>query len=179
MYKLKLTSLQQDILEFLFTYPEKSFTGRAISLSMKMTQPGISKALPHLERSGMIIMRKDRATKRLSIALNRDNRLVAGLKRAYNLRSIYDSGLANFLEDTFPGTTIILFGSYSRGDDTSASDIDIAIIGGSEKNIDLMRFENEMHRKISTSFFVSAAKINRELRQNILGGIVLAGGMEL
>lgn len=178
MYKPRLTALQQNILEYLFTYPEQSFTGRAIALSLKTTQPGVSKALPHLERCGLINIKKDRNTKRLSISLNRDNQLVTGIKRAYNLRHIYESGLASFLENEFPGATIVLFGSYSRGDDTSASDIDVAVIGNKEKPSDLTGFESALRRRINLNFFESG-KIHRELRQNILNGIVLAGGIEL
>lgn len=179
MYKLKLTLLQQEVLEFLFTNPEKSFTSRAISISLKVSQPGISKALKTLKHSALIEMKKDIASKRLSIALNRDNPIIMGLKRSYNLRCIYESGLADFLKNTFPGSTIILFGSYSRGDDTSSSDIDIAVIRKKTKDIDLKIFENFLQREISLNFYESMANVYKEMRQNLCNGIVLSGGVEL
>lgn len=46
------------------------------------------------------------------------------------------------------GTTVILFGSYSRGDDTINSDIDIAIIGAKERTIKLTKYEKILERKI-------------------------------
>jgi len=179
MTKLKLTLLQQDILEFLFANAGESFTGRAIANSLKVSQPGVSKSLPYLEKLGLITIQKDKMSKRLSIALNRDNSLVIGLKRANNLKQVYESGLAGFLEDNFPGANIILFGSYSRGDDTISSDIDIAIIDSKEKDIDIGSFEKVLHRKIVLNFFVSMNKTHKELRENLCNGIVLSGGVEL
>ncbi len=179
MYKLKLTLLQQELLGLLFTYPEKSFTGRAVSLSLGASQPGVTKALTVLKKEHIIIFEKDKQSKRLAIRLNRNNDLVMGLKRADNLRNLYESGFTHFIEEQFPGATIILFGSYSRGDDTSASDIDIAVIGKKEKDIDLSAYEKLLSRKIVIQFYQSLASIHKELRENLCNGIILTGGIVL
>ena len=179
MTKLKLTLLQQDILEFLFANAGESFTGRAIANSLKVSQPGVSKSLPYLEKLGLITIQKDKMSKRLSIALNRDNSLVIGLKRANNLKQVYESGLAGFLEDNFPGANIILFGSYSRGDDTTTSDIDIAVIGRKEKEVVLNKFVKILERVININFYDSFKNIHKNLKENLFNGIVLVGGIEL
>jgi predicted nucleotidyltransferase len=179
MYKLKLTLLQQDVLGLLFAYPEKSFTGRAISLSLGVSQPGVSKALRGLNKYSLITLSKDEESKRLTIRLNRDNDVVTGIKRADNLRNLYETGLVRLLEDQLEGATITLFGSYSRGDDTSASDIDIAVIGRKEKNIDLSTYEKLLKRKITIQFYQSLASVHKELRENLCNGIVLSGGIVL
>ena len=179
MYKLKLTVLQQEVLRFLFTYPEKSFTGRAIAKSLDVSQPGVSKALTGLKKENYINIQKDRESKRLTITLNRDNDLIIGLKRADNLRRLYESGLVYFLENQFPGATIILFGSYSRGDDTSTSDIDIAVIGRKDKKADLANYERLLQRKITMQFYPSMSSVHKELRENLCNGIVLIGGIKL
>jgi predicted nucleotidyltransferase len=102
------------------------------------------------------------------------------LKRANNLERIYLSKLSSFLYDFFPGTTIILFGSYSRGEDSESSDIDISIIGVSEKEINLSKFQKEMERNISLHFYHSFKDIKDEnLKNNILNGIVLSGSVKL
>jgi predicted nucleotidyltransferase len=175
----KLTILQQEILQLFFTYPEKSFTGRSMAKSLKVSQPGVSKAIAGLRKEALISLRKDKETKRLAIRLNRDNRLVLGLKRADNLRRVYESGLLYFLEEQLPGATIILFGSFSRGDDVSASDIDIAIIGRKEKGMDLESFERILRRKIIVQFYDSMGSVHKEFRENLCNGIVLAGGIRL
>ena len=101
------------------------------------------------------------------------------LKRVDNLKQIYESNLANFLEEQFLGATIVLFGSYSRGDDLINSDIDIAIIGRKEKSINLEEYEKILQRKINLSFFGSWDKIHINLKENICNGIILFGTVEL
>ncbi|PIN80603.1 hypothetical protein COV16_00550, partial [Candidatus Woesearchaeota archaeon CG10_big_fil_rev_8_21_14_0_10_34_8] len=85
----------------------------------------------------------------------------------------------DILEEEFPGATIILFGSFSRGDDTSASDIDIAIIGRKEKEINLEKFEKLLERKININSYSALKDVHKDLRENICNGIVLVGGIQL
>ena len=87
--------------------------------------------------------------------------------------------IVNFLENNFPGCTIILFGSFSRGDDIFDSDIDIAIIGIKEKEIPLEKFEKILERAINLNFYRNTREIHKHLRENIFNGIVLRGGIEL
>src|SRR3989344_5080391 len=83
------------------------------------------------------------------------------------------------LEEKFPGTTIILFGSYARGEDIHSSDIDIAIIGGKDKFLNLEPLENLLKRKININFYSSWKDIHKHLKNNILNGIILTGSVEL
>ncbi len=54
---------------------------------------------------------------------------VIDLKRVENLKMIYESGIVEELSERFLGGVIILFVSYSYGEDIVRSDIDIAVIG--------------------------------------------------
>ena len=101
------------------------------------------------------------------------------LKRIDNLRQLYESGLIDFLEKEFAGATIILFGSYARGEDTTSSDIDIAVIGRKEKYLKLTEFEKTLERTIFLNFYHSFKEIHKNLKENIFNGIVLIGGVEL
>ncbi len=101
------------------------------------------------------------------------------LKRADNLRLIYETGLADFLEKEFAGATIILFGSYSRGEDVLNSDIDIAVIGRKEKEVDLIEYEKELERNININFYLSFKEIHKHLKENLCNGMMLVGGIEL
>lgn len=179
MYKLKLTNLQQESLRLLFVKAGAALNQRQISKTLEVTPPAVMKALPKLEKEGLIKLHQDKESKRWSIELNRDNHRVMQLKRADNLRQIYESGLADFLEKQFAGAAIILFGSYSRGEDIINSDIDIAVIGRKEKEADLTLYEKELWRKISINFYESWGKIHKNLKENLCNGIALAGGVEL
>ena len=107
------------------------------------------------------------------------------MKRVENLRAVYESGLSDFLYGEFPGCAIVLFGSYSRGEDICGpsedvrSDVDIAVIGTRRKELDLSRFGKLLERTVRVNFYESWGKIHRNLRNNILNGILLKGSVDL
>lgn len=179
IYKPKLTGLQQEILRLLFVKAGESLNQRQISKLLNVSQPAVIKALPLLEKEDLILSRQDKESKRWSIELNRSNHRIMQLKRADNLKLIYETGLADFLEDRFAGATIILFGSYSRGEDVISSDIDIAVIGRKNKEIDLNHYEKELGRRININFYDSFKNTHKNLKENLCNGIVIAGSVEL
>jgi len=137
------------------------------------------KALPTLAEENFIKIKQDKETKRWDIALNRGYHRMLQLKRADNLKLIYETGLADFLEKEFAGATIILFGSYARGEDIITSDIDIAVIGRKEKEVDVELYEKALERQIRINFYASFHKIHKHLKENLCNGILLAGGVDL
>jgi len=179
IHKLKLTNLQQEILRLLFIKVGTSLNQRLIAKSLEVSQAAVMKALPGLEKRDFIKMQQNKESRRWSIELNRDNHKVMQLKRADNLKLIYESGLADFLEKEFAGATIILFGSYSRGEDTISSDIDLAVVGRKEKEVELSEFEELLNRKININFYNNFENIQKNLRENLCNGIVLVGGIRL
>jgi len=180
MYKPRLTLLQQGILRYLFIKAGTALTAHAIAVALNVSQPAVSKALPGLEKNNLIVVTKDRETKRLAISINRDDPQVTGLKRVDNLKQVYESGLTRLLYDNLKGATVILFGSYAHGEDTITSDVDIAVVGmHGAKELELAKLEKELGRKIVLNFYESFKKINGPLLNNILNGIVLKGAVEL
>jgi predicted nucleotidyltransferase len=179
IYKLKWTPLQQRILRFLFVKSGIAFSARAISKGLKVSPTSIGKSIQLLHEAGLVKVTKDTESKHLRIELNKDNPQVFHLKRVDNLKMIYESNLVDFLYNSFPGTTIILFGSYSYGEDTTKSDIDIAVIGSNTKEIDLASFEKILERPISINFYKDFDSIDNSLKENICNGIVLSGGIQL
>jgi|SRR3989344_1199459 len=179
IYKLKLTNLQQEILRLFFIKAGMSLNQRGIARILSVSQPAVMKALPGLEKENFIKMEKDKESGRWSIELNRDNPKVMQLKRVDNLNLVYETGLADFIEKEFAGATIILFGSYSIGEDIINSDIDIAVIGRKEKICELKKYEKEMERIININFYNSFKDIHKNLRENLCNGVVLAGSIEL
>lgn len=179
IYKLKLTNLQQEILRLLFIKAGTPLNQRRIAQTLKVSQPAVIKALPKLEEENLIKSKQDKESKRWSIELNRDNQQSVWLKRTDNLKQAYESGLVQFLYDKLPGATIILFGSYSAGEDTINSDIDLAVIGTKSKDIDINKFEKALERTIIINYYNSFKDINKPLLNSILNGIVLKGSVEI
>ncbi|MBI2045051.1 nucleotidyltransferase domain-containing protein [Candidatus Pacearchaeota archaeon] len=183
-YTIKWTRLQTEVFRFLCIKAGQSLNLREIAKSLKKSPTAVSKSLQDLEKEGLVKVRKIGNMNLLSIEFNRDNEIAIELKRVENLKLIYESGLAKFLEENFPGTTIILFGSYSRGDDAwtneeTKSDIDIAIIGTKSKEIKLTEFNKKLERTVIINFYPSFKEIHKHLKDNILNGIVLSGSVDL
>lgn len=174
IYKLKLTLLQQDILRYLYINSGKIFNARDLALALNVSQPAISKSLPKLKKEDLITVTKD---KRFSIALNRENSLVIGLKRADNLKQLYESGFVKHLISVYNHPkAIILFGSFSKGEDTEKSDIDIAIITSKKASLDLGDYEKELKRVINIHE-VELNKVSEEFKNSLYNGIVLEGSL--
>ena len=179
MYLPELTNLQQGILRALSIKAGMSLNQRALANILGVSAPAVMKAIPTLEKKALIKVHQDKESLRWSIELNRDSVSVMQLKRADNLRQVYESGLFEFLEKEYAGAAIILFGSYSRGEDTVNSDMDIAVIGRKEKHLDLGKFESILERRIIVNYYDSFARIHQHLKENLFNGIVLAGGVAL
>lgn len=178
-YKLKLTILQQEILRLLFVKAGTVLNQRRIANILEVSQPAVMKALPKLEQEQLIKISQDKESRRWAIELNRDNYKTMQLKRADNLRQFYECGLSNFLEKEFAGATIVLFGSYSRGEDDINSDVDIAVIGRKPKKVNISLFEKILERRINVNFYNSFSGIHKNLKENIFSGIVINGSIEL
>jgi len=188
IYKLKWTRLQSEIFRFLCIKTGQNINLRGIARALKVSPTAVSNALIELGKKGLIKVKKSKVIKFLSIEFNRDDYKAIEMKRVENLKMIYESGLSDFLFNEFPGCTIILFGSYARGEDVwiseaeeNRSDIDIAIIGTKGKKIDLAKFDKLLERTIIINFYESWKEkdIHRNLRNNILNGILLKGSVEI
>ncbi len=176
IYKLQFTILQLELWRYLCIHAGEAYNARTLAKALQVSSPAIAKALPKLEQQGMITLQKEAG--RLSIELNRDNPKIISLKRAENLKLLYESGIVEFLYDSFPGTVIILFGSYSLGEDIFSSDIDIAVIGARERKLDLNPFQKVLEKAINLNSYPSF-ELDRHLRNNILNGIVLKGSVDI
>ncbi len=177
IHKLKWTILGQDIFSLLCRKAGERLSQREIAKLLHVSPTAVANALPALKEGSLIKVEK---TKTINfVSLNRDGQKAIELKRAENLKTISVSGLSDYLYHALAGGTIILFGSYSRGEDTSTSDIDIAVIGRDDKVLELETYERALQRKILVNFYRSWAAIHRHLRNNILSGIVLHGSVEL
>ena len=135
--------------------------------------PTIISATDKLAKEKLIIKEKGRVITK--VTANRDNTDFAKHKRLYNLELIYNSSLINHLFESYnQPKAIILFGSFSRGEDIEKSDMDIAVITNKKINLDLSKYENILKKTINLHE-VNLDKISKEFKANLLNGIVLEG----
>ncbi len=185
-YKQKWTGLQEQIFRFLCIHSGEEFNLRKIAGILNVSPTAVSNSVPFLSKEGLIVIEKSKTMNLVLIKFNRESEKAVNLKRVFNLMNFYESGIKNYLEENFSGSTVLLFGSYSKGEDVyfgkedeKNSDLDIAVIGAKEKKIELSKFEKFLEREIVINFYPSLNGIHKNLRNNILNGILISGGIEL
>src|SRR3989344_5280496 len=128
-YKQKWTILEQEVFSLLCKRVGEKLSQREIAKILNVSPTAVSNVVKALK--DLAIVEK---TKTINfVSLNRDNSKMIDLKRIENLKSLYVTGLSDFLKFELTGSTIILFGSYSMGEDAHSSDIDFAVIGRKDK----------------------------------------------
>ena len=177
IYKLNFTILELELFSYLAIRAGDKFSQRELSQILKVSPTAIANAVKNLENKELINVEK---TKTINfIRFNRDNQKAVDLKKIENLKNLYISKFVGFLDEQLAGSTIILFGSYAKGEDTINSDIDIAVIGRKTKFLEMTNFEKMLFRKININFYNSWQDVTKHLKNNILNGITLSGGIDL
>lgn len=164
------------VLEVFFDSPTKEFHARELSRKTSLSIFSVLEAIKKLSKEGIISVHKKGNMK--IIKADQSVKFIRA-KRINNLEKIYNSGLTDYLNETYDKPeAIILFGSYSRGDDIETSDIDIAVItkGHKDHKNSLERFERITSRKISVHE-IDIKKVSREFHNNLINGIVLEGAL--
>ncbi len=176
-YKFNFTVLEQEIFSLLCLKAGEKLSQRDIAKLLKVSPTAVANSMKKLKDRNLIRIDK---TKIINfISFNGGDKKATEMKRVENLKNIYLSGLSDYLEQMLPGGTIILFGSYSRGEDVFTSDIDITVIERGDKILDLEKYEKLLNRKININFYNSWSEINKNLKNNILSGILLHGAISL
>jgi len=149
---------------------------RQLSRNTKIAQPSVMNHLKALAKEGFIL----RENKGIypTIKANRDNSLFKLYKRNDIILTLNSSGLIDYVYDSCTPDAIILFGSTSKGEDIETSDIDLYICGPKRK-IDLSKYEKLINRKISLLFEEDFSKLSKELKNNILNGVIIRGYLQV
>ena len=181
------------VLGVLFRHPEKEFSLSDLAKESGAAKANIGVILTELHSLGYIEIVK--LTKIWRIQANRTNWNFIKAKIINNLALIYHSGIIEYLiEHNKNPKAIVLFGSFRKGEDTTLSDIDIAIeseagrdkfdsfylsdfVHKSERN-KVEELEKILCRKIQIHTF-NRKNIDINVFKNIANGIVLWGFLDV
>ena len=162
-----------NVLSVFFREPTSVHFIREISKTIGLAPTSVRKHIKELIHDGMII--KKRAKPFDGFAANRENDDFLFYKRIYNLYSLRE--LIAFLASSYYPKAIILFGSYSRGEDTENSDIDIVVLTKAPKEVNMKSFDAQLKRTIHILPLPSLDKLDDTIRKKVLNGILLHGGI--
>ena len=170
-------NIKERIRDYFFKNPSSKLRVRQIERELKLPLPSVIRYCRELEKenilkeieiSGIVLYSADRTSKKFILE-----------KRFFNIKTIFNSGLTEFLVSEYSNPVIVIFGSYSRGEDTEESDIDIYIETPSKKEVKLDKFEEILGREIQIFKYSSLPKIgNKHLRNSIINGFVLNNSLE-
>lgn len=165
--------------EVFFINPTKKHYLMDISKKIKLAHTSVKKNLNKLLKLKIIIKSIEKKGKRKFplYKANLNNKNFIKYKISYNISSILESKFIEFIKSKLMPKSIILFGSYQKGEDTEKSDIDIFIECKKEK-LDITSFEKKLGRKIELHFNDNFNSYPKELKNNIINGIVLDGFLE-
>lgn len=171
-------NIKTKIKEHFFVNPTVKLRVREIERALKVPLPSVIRYCKELEEEG--ILKTVKVGNVSFYTADRINEAYLLEKRLFNIKQIRDSGLLDYIKENLSNPVIVLFGSYSKGEDTEESDIDLYVETPSEKTIKLEHFEKLLRRKIQVFRYDSIRKIrNKHLANNIINGITLNNYMEV
>ncbi|MFT7616302.1 MAG: putative nucleotidyltransferase [Candidatus Woesearchaeota archaeon] len=138
----------------------------------KISPPTASTRLHQLSKEGLLSMTQEYGRKFFSFTRSQ---LSIEIQRVYWSIRIKESGLITALDTKYLYPLIILFGSHCNGSNTRDSDLDLAVVYTSSKEMNLRVYEKKLNRKIDLHIFKTPADIPKNLKASIKNGHILSG----
>jgi predicted nucleotidyltransferase len=156
---------------FLFN-PTESFRLRELSRMSGISPASVMNYMKEFQKEELIRAFTKRSVPYYKAEIDNDN--FREYRKISVLFELHNSGLIDFLWEKLSPEAIIFYGSYSKGEAVEDSDLDLYIVG-KEKSLNLSDFEKTLGIKIHLMFEEDPKKIPKELKNNLVNGIVLRG----
>jgi len=185
---MELNEAYQKVLYWFFSFPNMETGLNDLSLDLKISKTTAKKIINALVEEGFL--NKNIYGKTWRITCNLDHPYNSTTKISFNLAMIYGAyygGLRDhILKIVGNAKSIVLFGSYRKGDDNEESDVDIAVEVTDDDDDEVRivelgaipEFGFRKNVKINLHIF-SRNKVDLNLFSNIANGIVLEGFLEV
>jgi len=160
------------VLKVFLDKPLEEFGLREISRLTKIAPLSIKNYLKEFEKEGLIDKYEKKGNPVYHAKRDDDNFIF--YKKLGILYELHDSGLVDYLWTKLAPDAIILYGSSSKGESIETSDVDIFVIG-KDKKINVDEFEKKLGKEIHLVFDSEINHIPKELKNNLINGIILKG----
>ncbi|MBN1896492.1 MAG: nucleotidyltransferase domain-containing protein [Candidatus Aenigmarchaeota archaeon] len=170
-------NIKQVITEYFFVNTTAKLRVREIERTLKLPLPSVIRYCRDLEREDVLTSVKTGSV--VFYTASRSEKFILE-KKLYNIKQLYTSGLLEYLKRELSNPTIVVFGSYSKGEDIESGDIDLYIETPTKKRVTLEKFENVLKRDIQIFQHKNIREItNPNLANNIINGITMNNYMEV
>ena len=164
------------ILELFIEFPTTDFSVRGLARNLKRSHATVIKYIAYLEKLSLI--KKKEVTLYPTYFANTESQKYKFYKKNWLIFKINESGLIDHIQKEALPSSIMLFGSGAKATFTEKSDIDIFVEANEEK-LDLTKYEKKINRKINLLFEQNINNLSKELRNNIINGVVLYGFIKI
>jgi|SRR3989344_1895731 len=139
------------MLKFFLKNPYKEVYLRELAKALKISPFASKKYIDMLTKESIII--EERKANLRYLHANINNLFFKYLKITYSINLMLKSSLVEYLKENIPNiSSIVLFGSAAKGEDTEDSDIDLVVIG-KEIYPNLKKIENILSKTINLHIF--------------------------
>ena len=164
------------ILELFVEFPTKDFSLRGLARESRLSHATILNHINDLQKLSLI--KKKEATLYPTYFANTESQKYKFYKKNWFVFKINESGLIDYVQKEALPSSIILFGSGGKATFTEMSDIDIFVEASGAK-LDLAKYEKKLNRKINLLFEQNINNLSKELRNNIINGVILYGFIKI
>lgn len=170
---------QFKVLSHFFDNPNEEFYLRELARLLKISPMTVKRKLDDLVHDKLIIRQKRK--NQILYHANMESQAFKFAKISYNLAWLDENEIVEYLLEKVPGiSSIVLYGSYAKGENDKHSDLDLLLICTSKKN-DFHEIEKKLGIEVNIINFTitqwtKQAKTNRAFYLDIITeGIVLYG----
>ena len=160
-----LSRIDGRLLKLFYGNPVTKYTVREIAKLIKISKSTAQNQLMILREIGVISKDNEWV----------DNWINRYYKSSYYVEMIINSGLIDYLDQELVASSIILFGSFRKGESIKSSDIDIFVECTKEKSLDLKKYERMLGHKIEIFMKPKITMLPKGLLNNVVNGIKLKG----
>lgn len=127
-------------LDYFFDEPFEEVYLRELARRVDMSIFSLKTAVDDLVGEGLLVER--RVGRLRYLRANMENLFFRFLKIAFNVKKIVDCGIVGFLKERVPAlSSVVLFGSWAKGENDAKSDVDVLVIGQRPVEFDVSGFE--------------------------------------
>lgn len=183
VHVLELNEAYHKVMQWFFSYPLVEIGLTDLSEALGISKTTAKRVVLALQKEQFLKI--STIGKLWRISCNQHHHYNFSRKIAHNLILIYESGILDSIHEAVQNSrSIILFGSYRKGDDIETSDVDIAVEVVSDEGVKIFALgvipQLGYRKNISVNLHVfSRNKIDLNLFANIANGIVLEGFLEV
>ena len=173
MFIMVQKSSQEKVFNIFVEEPSKIHYVKEISKKINLAPTSVKNHLIRLEKQNLI--HKEKGERFNGFIANRDNEGFLFYKKIANIKNLRESKLLQFLVESIYPDSIILYGSYLRGEDVESSDIDFIIFTKKGKKLNVKKFEKILKRRVHIMIEKSLDSLPNELKKEVINGSTLYG----